>query len=300
MIADYIIFVADKGRCLSTIKQHKSSICDTIRRAAGVNHAENDVIRDLLKGLEKSYKPKAKPVPAWDLSLVFKALSQHPFEPLEEANVHYLTLKTVFLVTWATAARVSEIHALCMDSDHMQWASDNSSVKLIAASGFLAKNQRASDPPRAFTIHALNKLVPSGEDELLCPVRALRRYLAYTESYRGDRTKLFLNRRHSSRVDVGKPTVSRWIREAIIACYDMVAPEDRAEALGAHAHQVRGLAASMCVARNRPIKEVMSAAYWRSESCFTAFYLKDMARYEVRVPSTEGMHTSVLGMAINF
>ena len=45
-----------------------------------------------------------------------------PFEPLGKASLFHLSVKTVFLVTLATARRVSEVHAFSIDSDHLRFS----------------------------------------------------------------------------------------------------------------------------------------------------------------------------------
>ena len=50
--------------------------------------------------------------PAWDLSKVLKYLVSPAFEPLSQAPFRALTLKTLFLLTLATAKRVGELQAL--------------------------------------------------------------------------------------------------------------------------------------------------------------------------------------------
>ena len=60
--------------------------------------------------------------PKWDLAFVLSHMCKAPFEPLDKASLFYLSVKTVFLVTLATARRVSEVHALPMDSDHLRFS----------------------------------------------------------------------------------------------------------------------------------------------------------------------------------
>ena len=168
-----------------------------------------------------------------------------------------------------------------MDADHLRFEETNKWVELTAAMNFLAKNQRASNPPRLFRLNALTvDGKGQGSAKILCPVRAIRLYLARTKAFRNGRTKLFISLKKGSRKDIGIQCISRWLRETILECYRVAAPQNMAQAEGAHAHQVRALAASFAVAGHRPIKEVMRAAYWKSESCFTKYYLKDMAKYQ--------------------
>ena len=259
---------------MSTIRQHKSCICTTIKQTSDRDHSKEQILQDLMRGLQKVARPPRAVVPAWDLNVILEALSKPPFEPLNEVNLKHLTWKTVFLVAWGTAARVSELHALTTDKDHLRFEQTNKWLELTAAMDFLAKNQRAGQPPRKFRLPALSN------KKILCPVRAVRIYLDRTKTFRRNRKKLFLSTFKRSDKEIGIWSISRWLRETIVECYNMVAPQDAAATDGAHAHEVRALSASLAVAGHRPVKEVMRAAYWRNESCFTKFYLKDMAKYQ--------------------
>ena len=42
------------------------------------------------------------------------------------------------------------------------------------------------------------------------------------------------------------------------------------------AHSIRGMATSSAFLKNSSVKAVMEAAYWKSASVFTSFYLKDV------------------------
>ena len=54
-------------------------------------------------------------LPQWDLGIVLEALSKPPYEPLKEASLKLLTLKTVLLLAMASAERRSELQALVFD-----------------------------------------------------------------------------------------------------------------------------------------------------------------------------------------
>ena len=54
-------------------------------------------------------------LPQWDLGIVLEALGKPPYEPLREASLKHLTLKTVFHLAMASAGRRSELKALVFD-----------------------------------------------------------------------------------------------------------------------------------------------------------------------------------------
>ena len=67
-------------------------------------------------------RPRMTPVlPQSDLGIVLKALSKPPYEPLREASLKHLTLKTVFLLDMASAGRRSELQAVVFDLQYIQF-----------------------------------------------------------------------------------------------------------------------------------------------------------------------------------
>ena len=72
-------------------------------------HGEDRVIQNHLCSfaIERLRRPQAPP--SWDLDAVLRHLMSSAFEPLESVSLWALTKKTLFLVSLATAKRVSEI-----------------------------------------------------------------------------------------------------------------------------------------------------------------------------------------------
>ena len=117
---------------------------------------------------------------------MLRGLRQPPFEPLDSCKLKHLALKTVFLVALATAARVSELHALSAMSGIIKIKENKSEMRLKPFERFLAKNQRRGDPPRKLVIKVLRHHAPQDDPErLLCPVQALSEYLKQTNKIRG-------------------------------------------------------------------------------------------------------------------
>ncbi len=73
-------------------------------------------IRPLVSAWVKGYRVRCRPVedsppPPLDLSAVLVALTEE-FEPLSRVDMKALTYKVLFLVTLASARRISELHGL--------------------------------------------------------------------------------------------------------------------------------------------------------------------------------------------
>ena len=70
------------------------------------------------------------------------SLTSSPFEPLHQASLLHLTLKTVFLLAVASGQRRSSLQALSIEPGHLRW--ENAGVRLIPKASFIARNQTAS------------------------------------------------------------------------------------------------------------------------------------------------------------
>ena len=191
------------------------------------------------------------------------------FEPLESVSLRSLTKKTLFLVSLATAKRVSEIQALS---------------KTVVAIGndlvvsfqpyFIAKTERVDAPvPRSFRVLSLREFTGDLEEaSILCPVRALNIYLRRTSSVVVRASSLFVSP-HSPSHPISKNAVSYFLREVMseagAARQDVAAP--------LRAHSVRGVATSVSFLQNWSISKVLEAAFWRSNLVFGAFYFRDIS-----------------------
>ena len=101
--------------------------------------------------------PRLTPVlPQWDLGIVPEALSKPPYEPLREASLKHLTLKTVFLLAMASGGRRSKLQALVFNPQYIQFKPKGAGVTLYFRPEFGTPN---------------------------CPVRALKYYHRYMSEH---------------------------------------------------------------------------------------------------------------------
>jgi hypothetical protein len=78
------------------------------------------------------------------------------FEPLSTVDMKYLAYKTGFLLALATASRVSELHAIDVDTIH--FAEQYREVYFTPALGFLSKTQSPEDTQRALATVTVKSL----------------------------------------------------------------------------------------------------------------------------------------------
>ena len=118
---------------------------------------------------------------------------------------------------------------------------------LYPSPSFLSKNQLAKEGPDSVAKVVIPALAPTLDkslkgDRSLCPVRALRFYLDMTSNLRQNKELVFVSFKKDFD-DISPATISSWIKETVILCYEL---SDQ-EALILHqvkAHDVRAFAAS--------------------------------------------------------
>ena len=178
-------FLFSVKKCqVSTIKGYRSTISNTLKYKTGYDFGSHPVLSELIKSFAIQGPVDRPLAPKWDLAFVLTHMCKAPFEPLDKALLFYLSVKTVFLVTLATARRVSEVHALSIDSDHLRFSNLDGSLILRTQVGFLAKNQLPSRAPDSIIIPKLSNFCCKSDNlnRMLCPVRAVKIYLNKTKS----------------------------------------------------------------------------------------------------------------------
>ena len=274
-----------------TLAGYRSAIAYTIAAATGSYPSffiEAPVIQNLLAGVRNlSAARQTVRFPAWDVFLVLNFLRSELFEPLNSIPLSLLTYKTVFLVALATARRVSGIHAISgLDSDiSFSRDANDLSVSLSFLPDFLAKNQKAGSPSPSIRLEALSNLLsPDDSDIALCPVKALKAYRKRTALFRGSKRRLFVSLNQNYDKDIAVATISRWITATVKMAYAKAkAPLSNA----IRAHEIRAISASLALVRGVPLQRIFEAAYWRSESTFTSFYLRQIST--LRADNTFGI-----------
>ena len=278
-IADFLLHLfQDKKLQPGTIDGYRSAIADKLGNFA-INVSKDENLTRLLDSFHRDRPKGRRGIPSWNLSLVLHQLTKAPFEPLKEASLKHLTVKTVFLLALGSGKRRSEIHAWLHKNIRHQ--SDWSKVSLYPSPSFLSKNQLAKEGPDSVAPVVIPALAPSLDrslkgDRSLCPVRALRYYLDRTADLRQNKELVFVSFKKGFDKDISPATISSWIKQTVILCYEL---SDQA-ALTLHqvkAHDVRAFAASKAFQSGISLYQILSACHWKSHNTFTQFYLKDVA-----------------------
>ena len=198
---------------------------------------------------------------------------------MRKASLKHLTFKTVFLLALGSGKRRREIHAwLYKNIRHQEnW----SQVSLYPSPIFLSKNQLARDGPASVALVVIPALAPSldrslKDDKSLCPVRALRYYLDRTKDLCKGKELVFVSLRKSFQKDIVPSTISSWINQTVLLCYQL-SDEEAQNLHQVRAHDVRAFAGSKAFQGGVPLDQILSACRWKAHNTFAQFYLKDLA-----------------------
>ena len=277
--ADFLLYLfKDRKLQPSTIEGYRTAIADMVGNQR-LNISKDENLIHLLDSFHRD-KPKGRRgVPSWNLSFVLHQLTKAPFEPMRKASLKHLTFKTVFLLALGSGKRRSEIHAwLYRNIRHQEnWRQ----VYLHPSPSFLSKNQLAKDGPASVAPVVIPALAPSldkslPEDKSLCPVKALGYYLDRTKDLRKGKELVFVSFRKSFQKDIVPATISSWIKQTVILCYQL-SDEEAQNLHQVRAHDVRPYAASKAFQGGVSLEQILSACHWKAHNTFTQFYLKDLA-----------------------
>jgi hypothetical protein len=261
----------------ATLCNYRSAISNTIKAARGCNVShisDNPLIKSVLDGIKNEFPFRQVQPPLWDVFLVLKYLRGKIFEPVETCSVKQLSQKTLFLVMLACSRTLSGVHALSGLDKDIEFTSKDSSCILSFLPEFRAKNQDALTDSQSIEIKSLSQILGhDDEDRFNCPVRMIKYYLKRTEKYRLGKRKFFISL-NPSRKDVTKNALALWLRDLIMDAYK---DAKLTPPLGtSRTHEIRKISTSLGFATNVSMVTLMKAAYWRSESTFTSYYLRDI------------------------
>ena len=174
-------------------------------------------------------------------------------------------MKVLFLLSLATAKRISELHALSR-----QIAFQGKDLSLSYLPEFVAKAESERSPlPRFFVVKSLEDFVGDlPEDRLLCPVHTVHIYLERAASIAPRPRALFVSPSCPTRA-LSKNALSFFLRRVIKDSGSVV------DGSSPRAHSIRGIATSALFLRNWSVSKVLETATWRSNPVFASFYLRD-------------------------
>ena len=124
-VVDLLCFLqdlVDKGKAFSTVKVYLAAISACHVGFGDKPAGQHPLVCCFMKGARRKLPVSRPLVPLWELSRVLDALSLHPFEPMEVAEMKFVSLKTALLLALTTAKRVSDLQALSIRPSCLQFS----------------------------------------------------------------------------------------------------------------------------------------------------------------------------------
>ncbi|XP_067670746.1 uncharacterized protein [Haliotis asinina] len=264
-IADYLCYLRQsKGLKGSTLSTYLAALSSVITMGTGTKLTEVPERLALLHSFNLEDQQHRFRAPALDLNVVLQHRTSDANEPLDQTSVEMLTQKTLFLLALATAARMSEIHALDFNRTKFD-RSHQVTGHLGLRWDFIAKNQLPGQPDRQFHIPSMSSILgPHDTQDLsLCPVRALKICIACTKSRRQRFKHLFIHKSSETPTEVSHNTVSLWIITVILRAYK-AAGLDPLRA--SNPHEVRALASTITLHGNYSLSTIMEGCFFTCET----------------------------------
>uniref|UniRef100_A0A803J3I0 ribonuclease H n=1 Tax=Xenopus tropicalis TaxID=8364 RepID=A0A803J3I0_XENTR len=260
----------DRGLSLSTLRVQLSALSAILERRL----IEEPLISRFFKAAVRIVPPVRSLSPLWDLPLVLKALTGKPFEPLDQASLWDVTLKTILLVALTSARRACELQALSARAPYTVFKGD--SVVLRPILQFLPKvvsplhiNEPIILPAFVPNMNAQEGAAWKSLDVHYC----LQIYLQKTENVRKT-DRLFVIPAGPRKGQPAKTaTLRRWIVMAIQKAY-----KEQGEPVpqGIRAHSTRGIASSWAAEAGAQPEAICRAATWATSNTFIRHYKLDI------------------------
>ncbi|KAK0151644.1 hypothetical protein N1851_007054 [Merluccius polli] len=249
------------GRSHSTLRVYVAAISSRHEGVDGATVGCHRLVSLFLRGVLRLCPPRTLRAPAWDLPLVLEAMSLPPFEPLTQVGLKWLSMKVAFLLAITSAKRVGELQALSLAETCLRWNPDGSGVVLWPNVAFLPKVLSRTHLNQPIRLARFDSPSEEGRSELLCPVRALRAYIAAAAGIRQG-------------CALSKQRLSHWVVDAIAHAYGA---SGRPPPSGVRCHSTRSVATSWAALRGVPLEAICAAASWATPGTFTRFYRVNFA-----------------------
>lgn len=266
-IMDFLFSLIKKGASYSAVNTARCALSAVLPWREGKSIGCNEFVCMLVRAAGNFNPPKPRYSEFWDVSLVLKLFQHWGRNSL--LSLYRLTIKvTVLLLLLLTAQRGQTIWRLTVSG--LKIFEDHMSFKL----SHMLKHNRPGEPLDTL-------LVPSyPKDALLCPIRAVRAYIARTRSYRKFDQLLLITR--SPYTPASRDTVSRWTRQVLH--YSGVDTDNYSS------HSTRGATTSMASMLGIDINVLMRQASWKNADTFAKYYNKSI--YD---PSSTVAHVVISG-----
>lgn len=274
-ISEFLVVLFSRKQALSTIKGHLTAVVGTLNARGGIRlDAADPIFAEVIRSFKVERPLQSNKGLKWNLAMVLHALTKHPFEPnFESISIKLMSMKTLFLLLLASSKRRGNIYSL--DATQVAFGRGMKNMSIGVLPGFVSKTEASATKPVDNSIN-IPAIINSGcDDNRLCPVRAVNKYLTATKHYRRGRRRLFLPLA-PGKEDISADTLTGWVKNLIIKVYEEC-PDTQA-ILFHCLHETRSVSTTWAALNSVSMSSILSTAQWKSQNVFINHYLRDFTQ----------------------
>ncbi|XDV25256.1 hypothetical protein PO909_029202 [Leuciscus waleckii] len=270
-VLEFLQHLLDTGRSPATLRVFVAALSAHRNPLGGISIGAEKLVAAFLKGAVRLNPPARIVHTQWDLQMVLNSLRLPPYEPLDQADIKSLSMKTAFLLAITSTRRVGELHALSVSPQCLRWGPEYNQATLWPNPAFRPKVLSDRFVNQPIQLAAFNQ---EASQTAVCPVRALRKYVLKTASWRTT-DQLFVRFDACQRGSpLSKQRLSHWVVDTIIQAYESAG---QTVPTSIKCHSTRSVATSWAALRGVPLSEICAAATWTSPCTFIRFYRINVA-----------------------
>ena len=272
----YLVHLFNEGKAVNSIENAHSGLRSALRHF-GYPDLIPGPVKDCIASFWKARPRERKVCTDWNVNHVMDSFLKPPYvdDHNDDSNIclRLMTIKTAFLTAMACSRRKSELHAFSRQKGFFRAEHKPSGEVILSIHtipGFVAKNQKAKNLYPQVTLRSFFHEFPDHPEEaLLCPVRAITRYLDRTKDFQNPKNLLFVN------PDRGKNTTASsmacWLKAAISTAY-----KDSENSPHCTPHEIRSVSTSISAFNHASVEDILEAGTWSHYSTFVDNYLRDI------------------------
>ena len=272
----YLVHLFEEGKAVSSIVNAHSGLRSALRHF-GYPEDIPGLVKDCINGLWKARPRERKVCTDWNVNHVMESFLKPPYvnEQDDDSDIclRLFTIKTAFLTAMACSRRKSELHAFSRAKGFFRTETKPSGevvLSLHTSPGFVAKNQKAKNLYPKVTLRSFFHEFPDQPKEaLLCPVRAITRYLDRTKDFPNPKKLLFVNPDRTKNATAA--SMACWLKAAITTAY-----ENSSDSPHCTPHEIRAVSTSISAFNHASVEDILEAGTWSHYSTFVDNYLRDV------------------------
>ncbi|XP_013923459.1 PREDICTED: dnaJ homolog subfamily C member 13 [Thamnophis sirtalis] len=269
-VLDFLQSGLNKGLTRNTLRRQVTALSTVVGGGQGRSLSQHSRVKAFLKGATNLRPPTVHCYPTWNLTLVLRALTSAPFEPIQSISLRLLTLKTVFLVAITSARRVSELAVLSVRADLCIFHPNRVVLRLDPS---FRRSIRCSTGLRSssFRTSARTRPIPKSASGTIWMFIEPSDVMLSARP-RSEDQGLFVSFQPSSMGQkVSSHTIGQWLKACIALAYDSQSQPVPRRIMP---HSTRSAATTAAWATQASV-EICRAATWASPSPFIRHYKVD-------------------------